>query len=148
MNRPLPRSIRPTLGFLIPLLGSDRDGEALGAARAIGRKLAAVGLDLHDLAAVIAGAAPAAVDVVDPRPSPARTRRTRAPTVYVDLEPDRRAALREALADAMFDSRLRGWARCNVAALVERLDDPERRPTLNAIERGEAILATLKGEMP
>ncbi len=144
MSRALPQSVRPVLGFLIPLLGSDRDGEALGAARAIGRKLAAVGLDLHDLAAVIAGAAPAAVDVADPPPAQPRPRRRKAPTVYVDLAPDRRAALREALADAMSDPRVRGWARYDVAALVERLDDPERRPTRNAIERAEAILAELR----
>lgn len=38
------------IGRLIPLMGSDVDGEALGAARAIGRTLKAAGLDLHALA--------------------------------------------------------------------------------------------------
>lgn len=35
---------------LIPLLGSDVDGEVVSAARAIARTLKSAGLDLHDLA--------------------------------------------------------------------------------------------------
>ena len=46
----LPTSIQPRLGSLLRLLGSPVDGEALGAARAIGRTLQGVGCDLHDLA--------------------------------------------------------------------------------------------------
>jgi hypothetical protein len=36
--------------LLIPLLGSDKDGEVVAAARAIGRTLRAEGRDFHDLA--------------------------------------------------------------------------------------------------
>jgi hypothetical protein len=43
---------------LIPLLGSNRDGEVLAAARAIGRKLEADGRDWHWLAALICGGVP------------------------------------------------------------------------------------------
>lgn len=46
----LPTEITDRLQKLIPLLGSDNDGEALGAARAIGRTLQAAGLDFHALA--------------------------------------------------------------------------------------------------
>ncbi|MCJ2039553.1 hypothetical protein MKK55_11460 [Methylobacterium sp. J-059] len=38
---------------IVPALGSPVDGEALGACRAIGRTLGAVGLDYHDLARAI-----------------------------------------------------------------------------------------------
>ena len=38
---------------IMPTLGSSVDGEALGACRAIGRTLGAVGLDYHDLARAI-----------------------------------------------------------------------------------------------
>jgi hypothetical protein len=41
------------LGKIIPLLGSDRDGEVIGAARAIDRLLKSVGRDWHDVAALL-----------------------------------------------------------------------------------------------
>jgi hypothetical protein len=43
-------NIAPTVAKLLRLLGSDRDHETLGAARALGRVLGSAGLDLHDLA--------------------------------------------------------------------------------------------------
>lgn len=46
----IPPHVSDKLTKLIPLLGSDNDGEALGAARAIGRTLQAAGLDFHALA--------------------------------------------------------------------------------------------------
>ncbi|MEH3117017.1 MAG: hypothetical protein PGN25_05235 [Methylorubrum populi] len=46
----IPPDVSDKLTKLIPLLGSDKDGEALGAARAIGRTLKSAGLDLHALA--------------------------------------------------------------------------------------------------
>ena len=45
--------ISPKLGNLIPLLGSDKDGEVVAAARAICRTLRGSGLDLHDLAELV-----------------------------------------------------------------------------------------------
>jgi hypothetical protein len=45
--------IADKLGKLIRMLTCERDGEALGAARAIGRTLDAAGLDIHALAAGI-----------------------------------------------------------------------------------------------
>jgi hypothetical protein len=44
---------RPALAKLIRLLGSDVDGEALGAVRALGRTLRAHGHDFHDLARLV-----------------------------------------------------------------------------------------------
>jgi hypothetical protein len=46
-------TIGTTVGKLIRLLDSDRDGEVLGAARAIRRVLEGAGLDFHDLARAI-----------------------------------------------------------------------------------------------
>jgi predicted nuclease of predicted toxin-antitoxin system len=43
--------LTPKLGKLLPLLGSDRDGEVVAAARAIDRALRSAGCDWHDLAA-------------------------------------------------------------------------------------------------
>jgi hypothetical protein len=50
--RPLP----PVIARLIPRLGSSFDAEVVSTARAIERALKAQKLDLHDLAAVVAGA--------------------------------------------------------------------------------------------
>jgi hypothetical protein len=50
----------PRISQLIRLLGSDNDGECLGAARAIGRTLASVDLDFHDLALSVESSALAA----------------------------------------------------------------------------------------
>ncbi|KQQ39116.1 hypothetical protein ASF58_22755 [Methylobacterium sp. Leaf125] len=48
------RSLIPSrVRLLVPVLGSDTDGEALGACRAIGRTLAGAGLDFHALADAI-----------------------------------------------------------------------------------------------
>jgi hypothetical protein len=43
----------PKLAKLLPLLSSDKDGEVVAAARAIGRTLAASGADWHDLIKVL-----------------------------------------------------------------------------------------------
>ena len=51
-------AVAPKLTRLIPLLGSDKDGEVVATARAIGRTLAQAGADFHDLAAAIARAEP------------------------------------------------------------------------------------------
>ncbi|KAB0680068.1 hypothetical protein F6X38_09665 [Aureimonas leprariae] len=45
--------IAPKLSKLLPLLGSDKDGEVIATARAIGRTLSAAGLDFHALAEAI-----------------------------------------------------------------------------------------------
>ena len=60
MMASLPPKILPRLGQLIRMLASDQDGEALAAARALGRTLKADGATFHDLAeAVEAGRTPA-----------------------------------------------------------------------------------------
>jgi hypothetical protein len=44
---------RSSIGKLLRLLGSDRDGEVLGAVRALRRVLTSNKLDLHDLAHIV-----------------------------------------------------------------------------------------------
>lgn len=53
MGAALPSPIRPRLGQFVRLLASDRDGEVVAAARAIGRMLKGAGVDFHDLAATV-----------------------------------------------------------------------------------------------
>jgi hypothetical protein len=50
---------RATLGRFVRLLASDRDGEVVAAARALGRALKAHGADFHALAAFIEAPSPA-----------------------------------------------------------------------------------------
>ncbi|WP_019905676.1 hypothetical protein [Methylobacterium sp. 77] len=45
----IPHSIQPKLIKLLPLLGSDIDGEVVSTTRAIARTLASAGADFHDL---------------------------------------------------------------------------------------------------
>jgi hypothetical protein len=51
--------VAPKIASLIRLLGSDSDGECLGAARALGRTLRSVDADFHALASIIEGEAAA-----------------------------------------------------------------------------------------
>ena len=63
------------LAKLIPMLGSDKPGEVTATAAAIGRVLAAAGMDWHGLAGLAAGAATpkgAAFTFASLGPSPAR----------------------------------------------------------------------------
>jgi hypothetical protein len=52
--------VAPRIGQLIRLLGSDKDGEVVAAARALGRTLTSIGADFHTLADTIERSAPAA----------------------------------------------------------------------------------------
>ena len=62
----------PRLAKLIPMLGTDRDGEIVGTVHAIRRTLKSAGCDLHDLALVVERAAlPVVVDQPRQEPAPA-----------------------------------------------------------------------------
>jgi hypothetical protein len=65
----IPPAVRQKLGKLLPLLGSDHDNEVIAAARAIGRTLAATGLDWHALAGAIQAWPVDAPVVGTPQPS-------------------------------------------------------------------------------
>ena len=150
MSRPVPYSIRPTLGYLVGRLASPKDAEALGAVRAIGRQLAAAGCSFGDLAVLVEGTPPPALrQVVSNCPSP-RPRSSRAeawrPPVYVQLDPDQRASLVASLADALADPRLKGWKRVELDVLVERLERSDKPPTLRMVQRARGTLAEMQGE--
>jgi hypothetical protein len=55
--------VAPKLAKLIPRLGSNHDGEVVATVDAIVRTLAAIGLDLHDLARALAGDEPDAHEI-------------------------------------------------------------------------------------
>jgi hypothetical protein len=64
-------SIALRLGQLVRLLASDRDGEVVAAARALGRTLNGVGADFHLLADLIERPSRAALELPSPRPESA-----------------------------------------------------------------------------
>ena len=51
-------AIPPKIRTMVPMLGSEQDGDVLAAARGIGRTLAGVGLSYHELAQAIPTQAP------------------------------------------------------------------------------------------
>ncbi len=92
MNLPAP--ITSKLRKLLPLLASDKDGEVLGAARAIHRTLQSAGSDLHDLAARLADNNEPDLEL-DPDPPPQAWkpppwRNPAGPCRWGDLGPDER----------------------------------------------------------
>jgi hypothetical protein len=64
-------AVAPRIGQLIRLLASDKDGEVVAAARALGRTLNGVGADFHLLADLIERPSPAALELPAPRPESA-----------------------------------------------------------------------------
>jgi hypothetical protein len=66
----------PRIGQLIRLLASDKDGEVVAAARALGRTLKGIDQDFHDLAASVENATPHAQ-----------------PSTRSDVDPDCRALI-------------------------------------------------------
>src|SRR3954452_7385985 len=64
-------SIAPKISKLIPMLGSDKPGEIIATAAAIGRTLKGVGRDFHDLAlAIEIGDAMVPIDTSKKAPRP------------------------------------------------------------------------------
>lgn len=130
MMAALPPTILPRVGALLRLLGSDQDGEALGAARALGRTLSAAGLDMHALA-----------DVVEHPPAPlvlyreaAPARRPRAPRTSspdsVELTPTRRRQVIDGLTRASARGVLSAWEDEFAASIIIAMQS--RRPRLSA----------------
>ena len=126
----LPSTILPRVGALLRLLGSDQDGEALGAARALGRTLSASGLDLHALADVVEN--PPAPMVLYRQPEPVRrprASRTSSPG-GIELTPTRRRQVIDALSRASARDALSAWEREFAASIITTLQG--RRPRLSA----------------
>jgi len=71
----IPAAVTPKIMKLLPLLASEHDGEVVAAARAIGRTLAATGLDWHALADAIQTLPVSAALVSTPRRSSSSSNR-------------------------------------------------------------------------
>lgn len=147
MSRAIPESLRPQIGFLVRLLGARSDTAALGAARALGRKLCGAGCDFDDLAAHIERVT-AKSDETPRQPPPPKSRSNRAkawtPPVHVNLDDEARAALLATLAGALADPRLKGWGRWEIGKLVERVERRDPAPTRRMLDRVERIVADLR----
>ena len=125
----LPPTILPRVGSLLRMLGSDQDGEALGAARALGRTLSAAGLDLHALADVVEH--PPAPMVLYHEAAPARRARTpRASSPgTIELTPVRRRQVIDGLIRASARGVLSAWEDEFAASIITALQG--RRPRLS-----------------
>jgi hypothetical protein len=88
----------PKLCPLIRMLGSSNDGEALNAARAIGRTLRSAGRDFHDLASALEAGdeAPYVRVVYRDRPQPAR-RDPNAPPAWSEMDRSHQIAMIDAI---------------------------------------------------
>ena len=139
----LPAPILPRVAGLLRLLGSDVDGEALGAARALRRTLGGVGLDLHALAAVVEHAAePATTLRGRGMREPGRRRGARAPSPgSVELEPARRRQVVDALSKASARGILSSWEVEFTASVVDTLRGSRPRLSARQYEIVERILS-------
>ena len=120
----LPAPILPRVASLLRMLGSDQDGEALGAARALQRTLGGVGLDLHALADVVEH--PAA-----PETPCRRERRPRRPQHPGDVILDfmRRRSVVEALRRGLAGDRMSDWETEFATSILVRLQGGRGRLT-------------------
>lgn len=143
----LPAPILPRVASLLRLLGSDQDGEALGAARALQRTLAGAGSDLHTLADVVERG-PETVFVERSAPAPRRARKARAPSSdSVELKPAQRRQVIEALSKASRRGALSSWEEEFVTSIVTVLRGARPRLSARQVEIVERLL-TKFGEGP
>ncbi len=135
----IPAPILPRVASLLRMLGSDQDGEALGAARALRRTLGGVGLDLHTLADVVEH--PVVVMVERPEPV-VQPRRSRASSPgRVELGPARRRQVIDALSRASARDALSSWEAEFVASVIVILRGPRPRLSSRQIEIVERLLS-------
>ena len=138
----LPAPILPRVASLLRMLGSDQDGEALGAARALRRTLGGVGLDLHTLADVIEHPAVMMVERPEPVAQPRRSRKTRTPSPgSVELGPARRHQVINALSKAVARDALSSWESEFAGSIITILRGSRPRLSARQIEIVERLLS-------
>ena len=115
MNQLAP--IATKLGKLIPMLSSDKDGEVVAAARAIGRALNGAGLDYHVLAAAVT----TPPVPVYPTFKPAAPARPHWKSAAGSHDPARLQHLAHALFCESLSHRLRANEADFIASMIERL---------------------------
>ena len=136
----LPPAVVPRLGALLRMLGSPVDGEALGAARAIGRTLNGAGVDFHTLADVVERG-PETVFVERPAPAPRRTRRARAASSdSVEIGPARRRQVIDALSKASRRGALSAWEGEFATSVITILRGTRPRLSARQVEIVERIM--------
>ena len=142
---PLPPAIAPRVGALLRLLGSDVDGEALGAARALGRSLRDAGVDWHALAEAVEPG-PETVFVERPRPAaPRRSRKARPDHGHISWSPTYRREVRETLERGLVRLSFSEWERGFIANIITRLRDPHGRLTFRQAEVVDRLVAKIEG---
>lgn len=132
----IPPTILPRVGALLRLLGSDQDGEALGAARALGRTLSAVGLDMHVLADVVEH--PAAL------PPARRPRRPKAEQGHINWPSSYRVHVSTTLKKGLVRFPFNQWERDFITNIIGRLRDPRGRLTFKQAEVAERLVAKVE----
>jgi hypothetical protein len=109
---------------LVRLLGSDKDGEALAACRALGRTLASAGQDFHSLADSLERSAPAARVHYECGPRADESARWLVTNHMSRLTEKERAFVLDMLAwSGAPTERQRQWLR----SIVERMSSNQRR---------------------
>ncbi len=132
----IPPAIAPRVGALLRMLGSDHDGEALNAARALRRTLGGVGLDLHTLADAVERPAIA---------SPAHCRRKhKADRGHIDWPLAHRREVRETLERGLVRLSLTPWERQFTTDIIARLRDPRGRLTFRQAEVVDRLVAKVE----
>ncbi len=132
----IPSAIAPRIGALLRMLGSDHDGEALGAARALRRTLGGAGLDLHTLADAVERPAIA---------SPAhRPRKPKAGRGHIDWPAAHRREVRETLEHGLVRISFNEWERDFITSIIARLRDPRGRLTFRQAEITDRLVAKVE----
>ena len=138
----LPIALRPRISALIRMLGSDHDGEALGAARALSRTLNGVGASLHDLADDIA--VPAAPLMIlqnrSTSSAPRRSRTAHSSPGSVELGPARRHHVVDVLTRASRRGALSAWENQFAASVITTLQGTRPRLSTRQYEIVEQLL--------
>ena len=141
MAASIPPAIASRIGALLRLLGSDHDGEALSAARALRRTLGGVGLDLHALADAVERPAVVVVERSEPAPQARRSRKAQPGDVELDFAQRRNVV--EALRRGLGGCRMTEWERSFAGSLVEQLQGRRWRITERQAETLSRLLVKI-----
>ncbi|RYC31394.1 hypothetical protein D3273_13475 [Lichenibacterium minor] len=138
MAAAIPPAVLPRIGALLRMMASPVDGEALNAARALGRTLQGAGVDWHALAD--------AVEHPTSSPTPLRRpRRSKPDHGHIDWTPAYRREVRGTLERGLFRLSLTPWERQFTTDIIARLRDPRGRLTFRQAEVVDRLVAKIEG---
>ena len=133
----VPVTVAPRIAALVRLLASPADGEALNAARALGRTLSNAGLDFHTLAALVEH------PTVSP-PTPPYQSDPRPEQGHSFWSTGHRREVRTTLEFGLAHFSFTLWEVEFIANVIERLRDPRGRLTLRQIEVVNRLIAKIE----